>query len=101
MQIDISGQNMEVTQAMRAYVTEKLERLERHFGNLTSAHVVLKLEPNEHHAEATIGVGGRTNPIHAEAVAEDMYAAIDLLVDKLDRQVRRHKSRVTDHRAAG
>jgi len=97
MQLDISGQNVEVTQALRAYVTEKLERLQRHFDNLTSAHVVLRLEKVEHTAEGTVGVGGRTNPIHAQAVAEDMYAAIDKLADKLDRQVRRHKGRVTDH----
>lgn len=97
MQIEISGQNVEVTQALRAYVTEKLERLERHFGNLISAHVVLRLERIEHTVEATVSVGGRTNDIHADAMAEDMYAAIDLLTDKLDRQVRRHKDKVTDH----
>ncbi|MBS3745247.1 MAG: ribosome-associated translation inhibitor RaiA [Wenzhouxiangellaceae bacterium] len=97
MQLDISGQNVEVTQALRAYVTEKLERLQRHFDNLTSAHIVLRLEKVDHTAEGTIGVGGRTNPIHAQAVSEDMYAAIDKLADKLDRQVRRHKGRVTDH----
>jgi len=97
MQIDISGQNVEVTQALRAYVTEKLARLERHFDNLTGAHVVLRLEKIEHTAEGTVGVAGRTKPIHAEAVSEDMYAAIDKLADKLDRQVRRHKGKVTDH----
>lgn len=97
MQIEVSGQNVEVTQALRAYVTEKFERLERHFGNLIGAHVVLRLERIEHTAEATVSVGGRTKDIHADAVAEDMYAAIDKLVDKLDRQVRRHKEIVTDH----
>lgn len=100
MQIEITGHNVEVTQALRAYVTEKLERLERHFGNLIGAHVVLKLEKIEHFAEATVSVGGRTNPIHADAIAEDMYAAIDGLIDKLDRQVRRHKDKVTDHHRA-
>lgn len=97
MQIEISGQNVEITEALRAYVTEKMQRIERHFENLTSAHFVLKLEKLLHSAEGTIHVGGRTNPIHAEADAEDMYAAIDELSDKLDRQVRRHKSKVTDH----
>lgn len=97
MQIEISGQNVEITEALRGYVTEKTQRIERHFENLTSAHFVLKLEKLVHTAEGTINVGGRTNPIHAEADAEDMYAAIDELVDKLDRQVRRHKSKVTDH----
>lgn len=98
MQIEISGQNVEVTQALRAYVTEKLERLDRHFGNLMSAHVVLRLERIEHTVEGTVSVGGRTNDIHAVAVAEDMYAAIDKLADKLDTQVRRHKGKVTQHR---
>jgi len=97
MQIDITGQNVEVTQALRAYVTEKFERLDRHFGNLIGAHVVLRLEKIEHIVEGTVSVGGRTNDIHADAVAEDMYAAIDKLTDKLDRQVRRHKEKVTDH----
>ncbi len=97
MQIEISGHNVEITEALRTYVTEKMQRIERHFENLTSAHFVLKLEKLVHSAEGTIHVGGRTNAIHAEAEAEDMYAAIDELSDKLDRQVRRHKSKVTDH----
>lgn len=97
MQIEINGRNVEVTQAMRAYVTEKLERLQRHFDNLIGAHVVLRIEKVDHFAEATISVGGRTRDIHADAVAEDMYAAIDKLTDKLDRQVRRHKERVKEH----
>ncbi|MEM1080639.1 MAG: ribosome-associated translation inhibitor RaiA [Pseudomonadota bacterium] len=97
MQLEISGQNVEVTQALRAYVTEKLERVDRLFGNLISAHVVLRLERIEHTAEATVSVGGRTNDLHADATEEDMYAAIDKLIDKLARQVRRHKEKVTDH----
>lgn len=98
MQLEVSGQNIEVTQALRAYVAEKTDRLKRHFDNLISAHFVLRLEKLEHTVEATISVGGRTNPIHADAADEDMYAAIDALIDKLDRQVRRHKDKVTDHR---
>jgi len=99
MQLEITGQNVEITQALRAYVAEKTERLERHFDHLISAHFVLHLEKLMHTVEGTISVGGRTNPIHANAEAEDMYAAIDALIDKLDRQVRRHKDRVTDHRS--
>ncbi len=98
MQLEVTGQNVEVTQALRAYIHEKSERLERHFDNLISGHFVLRLEKLEHMADGTLHAGGKTNAIHAEAVAEDMYAAIDSLIDKLDRQVRRHKSRVTDHR---
>lgn len=97
MQLEVTGQNVEITQALHAYISEKAERLKRHFDHLISAHFVLHLHKLEHTAEATITVGGRTNPIHAEAVSEDMYAAIDGLIDKLDRQVRRHKGRVTDH----
>ncbi|QKK03985.1 MAG: ribosome-associated translation inhibitor RaiA [Pseudomonadota bacterium] len=97
MQLEITGQNIEITQALRAYVAEKTDRLERHFDHLIAAHFVLHLEKLEHTAEGTIHVGGRTNPIHADAVADDMYAAIDALIDKLDRQVRRHKGKVTDH----
>lgn len=98
MQLEVTGQNIEITQALHAYIAEKTERLERRFDNLISAHFVLHLEKLIHHAEGTVNVGGRTNPIHATAEAEDMYAAIDGLIDKLDRQVRRHKEKVTDHR---
>ncbi len=97
MQLEVTGQNVDISQPLRAYIAEKCDRLERHFGNLISAHWVLRLEKLEHTAEATVNVGGRTNPIHAVGVAEDMYAAIDALIDKLDRQVRRHKDKVTDH----
>lgn len=98
MQLEITGQNVEITQALRAYISEKTDRLTRHFDNLISGHFVLHLAKVNHTAEGTIQVAGRTNPIHAEAQAEDMYAAIDALMDKLDRQVRRHKGKVTDHR---
>ena len=97
MQIEVTGQNVEITDALRSYVLEKTQRIERHFENITSGHFVLKLEKLVHTAEGTIHVGGKTNPVHAESTADDMYAAIDDLIDKLDRQVRRHKSKVTDH----
>ncbi len=101
MQLEVTGQNVEVTQALRAYIEEKSERLERYFDNLISGHFVLKLEKLQHQVDGTLQVGGKTNAIHAEAEAEDMYAAIDALMTKLDRQVRRHKSRVSDHRKPG
>ena len=97
MKIEVTGQNVEITEALRAYVSDKMERVERHYDNLTLAHFVLKLEKLLHSAEGTLHVGGKTNPVHAESTAEDMYAAIDDLMDKIDRQVRRHKSKVTDH----
>ena len=98
MQLEVTGQNIEVTQALKAYILEKNERLERHYDNLISGHFVLRLEKLEHTAEGTIHVAGKTNALHAVETSDDMYAAIDGLIDKLDRQVRRHKSRVTDHR---
>lgn len=97
MQLEVTGQNVEITQALRAYISEKCERMTRRFDNIISAHWVLQLEKLEHKAEATVLIPGRTNPIHADAVSDDMYAAIDALIDKLDRQVRRHKDKVTDH----
>jgi len=97
MQIEVTGQNVEITAALRAYIIEKTERFQRHFDNLTSSHFVLRLEKVDHTAEGTIHVAGRTNPLFADATDEDMYAAIDALADKLDRQVRRHKAKVTDH----
>lgn len=100
MQIEITGHHVEITPALHAYVSEKIQRVERHFDNLIGAHVVLWVEKLEHRAEATLSVGGRTNDLFAEASAEDMYAAIDTMIDKLDRQVRRHKSKVTDHHRA-
>jgi len=98
MQLDVTGQNIEITQSLKAYIAEKTERLERHFNNLIAGHFVLHLEKLEHTVEGTISVGGRTKPLHAEAKSGDMYAAIDSLMDKLDKQVRRHKSKVTSHR---
>lgn len=98
MQIEVTGQNMEITQALRAFVAEKAERLERRFDNLISARFILSLQKVRHVAQGTINVGGRAQPIHAEAEAEDMYAAIDALMDRLDRQVRRHKSRLDSQR---
>ncbi len=98
MQLEVTGQNIEVTQALRAYLQEKTERLVRHYDNLISGHFVLRLEKLEHTAEGTVHVAGKTNALHADEKSDDMYAAIDGLIDKLDRQVRRYKSRVTDHR---
>lgn len=96
MHINITGHHIDVTPALRAYVTEKIGRLERHFDNLTSAHVILKLEKNQNLAEATVHVGGGPD-IFANADDMDLYASIDALSDKLDRQVRKHKEKVTTH----
>jgi putative sigma-54 modulation protein len=95
MQIEISGHQIDVTPALHDYVMNKLQRLERHFDSLLAVHVILSVEKLEQRAEATITASGRT--LHADSVAENMYAAIDLLADKLDRQVLKHKEKLTDH----
>lgn len=94
MQINLTGHHLDITLALRAYVHDKLERIERHFENVTSAHVILSVEKLRHTAEANIHVAG--NAIFADAVNEDMYAAIDALVDKIDRQIKKHKEKLTD-----
>ena len=95
MQINLSGQHFEITARLRPFVTGKLQRLERHFDHVTNVHVVLKTEKKTRRAEATVHVAG--GQLYADAQGPDMRAAIDSLVDKLDRQIRRHKERLTDH----
>ena len=95
MQINLTGQHLEVTPALKQYVNSKLQRLERHFDHVTTAHVVLSVEKLRQKAEATVHVS-RGN-LHADAVEADMYAAIDALIDKLDRQIKRHKEKLSDH----
>ena len=95
MQINLSGQHVDVTRSLRRYVESKLRRLERHFDNVTSVHVVLKTEKQSQRAEATVHVP--RGQLFAEAAGDEMFAAIDLLADKLDRQIRRHKEKITDH----
>ncbi len=98
MQLDLSGHHVEITQALRAYVDKKFERISRHFDQLIDVHCVLTVEKLRHKAEATIQLSG--SKLYAEATEQDMYAAIDALADKLDRCVRKHKEKVTDHHAA-
>lgn len=93
MQVTISGHHLDITQALRNYVHKKLERVERHFERATSAQIILSVEKLEQKAEARIHVTG--NDIFADASAGDMYAAIDNLMDKLDRQVKKHKEKIT------
>jgi len=91
-----SLRHVEITQALHDYVHDKLERIERHFDNVTSAQVILSVEKLNQKAEATIHVAG--NEIYADAVDEDMYAALDALIDKIDRQIKKHKEKLTDKR---
>ena len=99
MQYSITGHHVDVSSALRDYVGQKLERIERHFDNLTDVHCILTVEKLRHKAEATVHLTGGT--LYASAVEEDMYAAIDSLVDKLDRQVKKHKEKLTDYHARG
>ena len=97
MQINLSGHHVDITTPLRDYVTSKMERLERHFDQVTDIHVVLGVEKLRHKAEATVSVNGAR--IYADATEGDMYAAIDSLADKLERRVRKHKEKLVDHHA--
>ncbi len=97
MQLNVSGHHVDVTDSMRGYVKQKIERIERHFDIVSDVHCILSVEKLRHKAEAKVNVNGGT--IYAETTEDDMYAAIDGLVDKLDRQVRKHKEKLSDHHA--
>jgi len=97
MQLNLTGHHVDITPALRDYIDEKLERLERHFDHVNSVHCILTVEKLRHKAEARVAVSGGT--LFAEAVEDDMYAAIDALADKLDRQIVKHKEKLTDHHA--
>ena len=95
MQISVSGQQLDVTDSLRDYVTSKLGRLERYFDKMTNVHAVLSVEKQRQKAEATIHINGAN--LFADAEDENMYAAIDALADKLDRQLKKHKEKRSDH----
>jgi len=98
MQLSVTGHHVEITAPLRSYVEKKLERLVRHSEHLIDAHCVLTVEKLMQRAEATLRLRGET--VHALAEDLNMYAAIDALTDKLERLVRKHKEKVTDHHAA-
>jgi len=95
MQMIISGHHGEVTQALKEYVHNKLAKVERHFDHITSMQVILSIEKLAQKAEATIRISGAE--LFANAESQDMYAAIDQLTDKLDRQIVRHKEKIKSH----
>ena len=97
MQLSLTGHHVEITDPLRDFVSNKFKRLERHFDNLVNVHVILTVEKLEQKAEATIQLSGAK--LYADMIKNDMYAAIDGLVDKLDRQVKKHKEKLTDHHA--
>jgi putative sigma-54 modulation protein len=97
MRVNTSGHHVDVTPALRTYVERKLGRILRHFDRVIDFQCTLTVDKLHHRAESMVHVRGPT--IHASAVADDMYAAIDALADKLSRRVRRHKERLRDHHA--
>ena len=97
MQLSVTGHHVEVTAPLRSYVEKKLERLARHSDHVIDAHCVLTVEKLRHKAEATVLLRG--SKVYADATEENMYAAIDALADKLDRCVKKHKEKTSDHHA--
>ncbi|MEW6206265.1 MAG: ribosome-associated translation inhibitor RaiA [Pseudomonadota bacterium] len=95
MNLNINGHHLEVTPAIRNYVIEKLDRVKRHFDHVIDASVTISVVKLVQRADVTLHVRGKD--IHAEATHENLYAAIDALADKLDRQVLRHKDKLTNH----
>lgn len=103
MNLTISGHHLELTPAIREYVQSKLERIKRHFDNVIDIAVILtveKLPEKEKRQRAEINLRLRGKDLHVESIAQDLYAAIDALIDKLDRQVIKYKSKLQDHHSA-
>lgn len=95
MNLNVIGHHLEITPALRDYVKAKLERVTGHFDNVIDVKVTLSVEKLKQTVEATLHVPG--NDLHVECSDDNMYSAIDLLADKLDRQVLRHKEKQGDH----
>jgi len=96
MQLSITGNHIDVTESLKSYVTAKMEKLERHYDHITNVHVILTVEKHAQRAEATLHISGAE--IFADSESDDLYAAIDSLTDKLDRQVIKHKEKtITRH----
>jgi putative sigma-54 modulation protein len=95
MNMNITGHHIEVTPAIRDYVTSKLDKITRHFDQVIDVKVILSVEKLKQKAEVTVHVRG--NDIHVETEDADLYAAIDALVDKLDRQILKHKEKQGEH----
>ena len=104
MNLTISGHHLELTPAIREYVQDKLERIKRHFDHVIDVAVILSIDPlteKEKRQRAEINLHLRGKDLHVESEAQDMYAAIDTLIDKLDRQVLKHKSKIQNHQHEG
>lgn len=94
MQLNITGHHVDLTESLKDYVKSKLQKLERHIGDISNVQVTLSVSKQAHIAESTLHVSGAD--IHGHAENDDMYAAIDQLVDKLDRQILKHKEKKVD-----
>jgi putative sigma-54 modulation protein len=97
MQLNVSGHHVEITDSLRDYVGVRIEKIGRHFDIVSDVQCILTVEKLRHKAEATASVNGGT--IYCDNTEEDMYAAIDGLVDKLERRVRKYKEKLVDHHA--
>ena len=95
MQLNLTGRHVEITDSLRDYVTNKFAKLERHFDHINNVHVILDVEKLSQKAEATMHVNG--GELFASEAQQDVYAAIDGLGDKLDRQVIKHKEKLSRH----
>jgi ribosome hibernation promoting factor len=98
MQLNLSGQHIEITDSLRDHVNKKFEKLTRHFDHMTNVHVILTVEKQRQKAEATVHVSGAD--LFASDENENMYTAIEGLVSKLDRQVIKHKDKIKNHHQA-
>ncbi len=96
MQVSVTGHHVDVTDSLRTHVEEKISKLKRHFDNVTDVHVILTVEKLEQKAEATVQISGAK--LFAVDTQADMYQAIDAMVDKLDRQIIKHKEKTGSHR---
>jgi putative sigma-54 modulation protein len=96
MHVIVTGHHLEITEALKAHIDAKFEKLARHFDNVTDVHVILTVEKLVQKAEATLQISGAK--LFAEDSQEDMYVAIDNMVDKLDRQITNYKEKNWGHR---
>jgi len=92
MQINLTGHHIDITDSLRTYVNEKFQRLERHFDHINNVHVILSVEKFRQRAETNMHLNG--GEIFADSEDTDMYASIDSMVDKLDRQIIKHKEKM-------
>ena len=99
MNLNVTGNHLDITPALRDYVVGKLDRVSRHFDHVIDVNVVLAVDKLNHKVEVNLHARGKD--IHCEAIELDMYAAIDALVDKLDRLVVKHKEKLALHRHDG